>query len=72
MKLPPALFTVGTEDPLLDDSVVMATKWCMAGGKGVLKVYPGSPHGFNLFGEESSENVAKWKGDLAGFMGDYV
>jgi acetyl esterase/lipase len=45
-RLPPAFFTCGTEDPLLDDSVMMATKWMMAGGVAVLKVYPGAPHGF--------------------------
>ncbi|KAK6601304.1 esterase/lipase/thioesterase [Botrytis cinerea] len=28
-RLPSALFTCGTEDPLLDDSVTMATKWMM-------------------------------------------
>jgi len=45
-RLPPALFTCGTEDPLLDDSVMMATKWLMAGGQAVLKIYNGAPHGF--------------------------
>jgi acetyl esterase/lipase len=48
-RLPPALFTCGTEDPLLDDSVVMATKWLMAGGYAILKIYPGAPHGFTGF-----------------------
>lgn len=45
-RLPPALFTCGTEDPLLDDSVMMATKWMMAGAEAILKIYPGAPHGF--------------------------
>ena len=45
-RLPSALFTCGTEDPLLDDSVMMATKWLMAGGDAILKIYPGAPHGF--------------------------
>lgn len=47
--LPPALFTCGTLDPLLDDSVLMATKWMIAGAEAVLKIYPGAPHGFTLF-----------------------
>ena len=43
--LPPALFTVGTEDPLLDDSLFMAARWEMAGNETDLAVYPESPHG---------------------------
>ncbi|PIG89334.1 hypothetical protein AARAC_006543 [Aspergillus arachidicola] len=31
--LPPALFLVGSEDPVLDDSVFLATKWAIAGTK---------------------------------------
>ena len=45
-RLPKALFTCGTEDPLLDDSLVMAAKWGMSGGDQVLKIYPGACHGF--------------------------
>ena len=48
-RLPSALFTCGTEDPLLDDSVMMSTKWLMAGGEAILKIYPGAPHGFIAF-----------------------
>ena len=40
-RLPPALFTVGTEDCLLDDTVMMAVKWQMAGAETMLKVLPG-------------------------------
>lgn len=41
LKCPPAIFTCGTLDPLLDDSVMMATKWTMSGAEAVLKLYPG-------------------------------
>jgi acetyl esterase/lipase len=45
-RLPKTLFTCGTADPLLDDSVMMGCKWLMAGGEAVVKIYEGAPHGF--------------------------
>jgi acetyl esterase/lipase len=47
--LPRALFTVGTLDPLLDDSLFMAARWVASGNKAELAVYPGGIHTFNLF-----------------------
>jgi acetyl esterase/lipase len=44
--LPPALFTVGTRDPLLDDSLFMSMRWSAAGNDTTLSVYPESIHGF--------------------------
>jgi acetyl esterase len=44
--LVPALFTVGTLDPLLDDSLFMAARWQIAGNPAELAVYPESEHGF--------------------------
>ncbi len=49
--LPPALFLVGTEDPLLDDTLFMAGRWRAAGNDGRLMVYPGGVHGFDAFDE---------------------
>lgn len=48
-RLPPALFLVGTEDPLLDDTLVMGGKWMATGAETVVRVWPGAPHGFMAF-----------------------
>ncbi len=45
--LPPAIFTIGEYDPLLDDSLCMAVRWKAAGNTTKLNVYPQAPHGFN-------------------------
>jgi acetyl esterase len=47
--LPPALLTVGTLDPLLDDSLFMAARLRAAGNPAELYVVPESPHGFGSF-----------------------
>lgn len=57
MDLPAAVFTCGTEDPLLDDTVMMSAKWQMAGGKATVKVLPDAPHGYTLFPSDSCPEV---------------
>jgi acetyl esterase/lipase len=46
--LPPAIFTCGTGDSLLDDSLFMWARWRAAGNDAQLALYPGAPHGFDL------------------------
>lgn len=43
--LPPALFSVGGSDHLLDDTLFMAARWEAAGNETQLLVYPDTPHG---------------------------
>ena len=69
-KLPPALFMVGTADPLVDDSVMMATKWMMAGGNAVLKIVPGAPHAFVLFDKDKVSVASKGIGYMLEFLKD--
>lgn len=46
LELPPALFTCGTEDCVLDDTMFMSVKWAMSGAEAIVRLYPGAPHGF--------------------------
>jgi acetyl esterase len=47
--LPAALFTVGTLDPLLDDTLFMEARWRAAGNPTALDVYEEAVHGFTAF-----------------------
>jgi acetyl esterase/lipase len=45
--LPPALFVVGTRDPLQEDSEQMQAKWERQSGNAELVIVPEAAHGFN-------------------------
>lgn len=46
-SMPPALFSIGTRDSLLEDSLFMRSRWLAAGNDAELEVYPGGTHGFD-------------------------
>ncbi len=48
-NMPRAIFSVGTIDPLLDDTLFMYSRWIAAGNEAELAIYPGAPHAFNAF-----------------------
>ena len=62
--LPPALLSVGTSDHLLDDTLLLASRWSAAGGEVELFVGPDLPHGFNGFPCELTrrwaQRTAEW------------
>jgi acetyl esterase len=45
-EMPPAVFTIGSADPLLDDSLFMEARWRAAGHATELRVWDEAPHGF--------------------------
>jgi acetyl esterase len=58
--LPPAIFSVGAQDSVLDDTLFMAQRWRAAGNSADLEVYPEAPHMFmNLPTAMAAE--ARWR-----------
>jgi acetyl esterase len=55
--MPPALFSVGTRDPLLDDTLFMQARWIAAGNAAELAVWPGGCHVFARFESALTERA---------------
>jgi acetyl esterase/lipase len=53
--LPPALFSCGTKDLLIDDTMMMAQRWYAAGNGVKLGIYPGGCHVFQGFPTDQAE-----------------
>jgi acetyl esterase/lipase len=62
--LPPALFTVGTNDYLYDDSLFMHARWRAAGNASELAIYPECVHGFTVFpiamARAANQRIYEW------------
>jgi acetyl esterase len=60
-NLPPAIVTVGTADPTLDDNVFLYCRWIAAGNEAELAIYPGGVHGFTFLpiriGRDASRRI---------------
>lgn len=50
VAVPPCLFSVGTEDALLEDTLFMYARWLASGNAATMRVYPGAAHGMGHFG----------------------
>jgi acetyl esterase/lipase len=64
--LPPALFVVGTRDPLQEDTELMYAKWVRESHNAELAVVPEAAHGFNHQANSTAEKtnayIAAWIG----------
>lgn len=59
--LPPARFSVGTGDHLLDDTLWLSSRWVAAGNEADLWVGPDLPHGFMWF---PCELTRRWQAHM--------
>jgi acetyl esterase/lipase len=67
--MPSALFSVGTRDALMDDSLFMAPRWLAAANAAELALYPGACHGFlSIPFRQRDEAVAR----MVKFLGRYL
>jgi acetyl esterase len=67
--MPAAIFSVGTRDALIDDSLFMAPRWLASGNAAELAIYPGACHGFlSLPNKQRNEAVAR----MSAYMDRYL
>ena len=57
IQLCSALFSVGTKDALLDDTLFMHARWIAAGNDAELAIYAGGVHGFTLFPNDLAKSA---------------
>ena len=65
--LPPALFSVGTRDPLVDDTLFMASRWLAAGNAATLSTWAGGCHVFQAFDCAAADTANR---EVARFLSD--
>ena len=62
--LPPALFSVGTLDPLMDDTLFAAARWESAGNSAQLDIWPDCTHLFDTYepvvGGAFADRLSSW------------
>jgi acetyl esterase/lipase len=67
--MPAAIFSVGTRDALIDDSLFMAPRWLASGNVAELEIYPGACHGFlSLPNKQRNEAVARMSAFVDGYL----
>ena len=54
--MPPALFSCGTADPLIDDTLFMHARWIAAGIRAKIAIYAGATHAFDDFKAPPTES----------------
>ena len=67
--LPPTFMSVGTTDHLLDDTLVLASRWAAANQNVTLFVAPDMPHGFMAF---PCAITSRWAKEAQAWLNDRV
>lgn len=71
--LPPAYFSVGTADALLDDTRTMYSRWREAGNEAILREWPNASHGVGCFGPHADTRIGRYSRDAtAYFLVSYI